>query len=156
MNCLSGLLNLLRNHGSNSSNKKHKIVKEHRIQVRLSHDIRKKDFRTVRQKNGGGNRLIPYTDKEPLKLETRLTEKVRALFFPDGENNFAGRTQEINMWISNASGVAVFDFPDDRSVDDYLHVKKNGLYPSSTYFFLRTQPGHLSGNEFESSEPTGA
>ena len=83
-----------------------------------------------------------------------LTEKVRALFFPDAENNFACFTQEINTWISNASRVAVFDFPDDESVDDYL--KKNGLYPSSTYFFLRTQPRHLSGDEFESSDPTGA
>ena len=154
VNRLTGLLNRIRNHGSNSSNKKRKIVKEHRIQVRWSHyDERKKEFSTVRQKNGGGNRFIPYTDEEPLKLET-LTEKARALFFPDGENNFAGRIQEMNTWICNASGVAVFDFPDEGTVDDYL--KKNGLYPSSTYFFLRTQPRHLSGDEFESSEPTGA
>ena len=154
VNRLTGLLNRIRNHGSNSSNKKRKIVKEHRIQVRWSHyDERKKEFSTVRQKNGGGNRFIPYTDEEPLTLET-LTQKARALFFPDGENNFAGRIQEMNTWICNASGVAVFDFPDDGTVDDYL--KKNGLYPSSTYFFLRTQPRHLSGDEFESSELTGA
>ena len=155
VNRLSGLLNRIRrNHGSNSSNKKRKVVKEHRIQVRWCHyDERKKEFITVRQKNGGGNRFIPYTDEEPLKLET-LTEKARALFFPDGENNFAGRIHEMNTWICNASGVAIFDFPDEGTVDDYL--KKNGLYPSSTYFFLRTQPRHLSGDEFESSEATGA
>ena len=155
VNRLSGLLNRIRrNHGSNSSNKKCKVVKEHRIQVRWCHyDERKKEFITVRQKNGGGNRFIPYTDEEPLKLET-LTEKARALFFPDGENNFAGRIHEMNTWICNASGVAIFDFPNEGTVDDYL--KKNGLYPSSTYFFLRTQPGHLSGDEFESSEATGA
>ena len=35
-------------------------------------------------------------------------------------------------------------------MDDNL--EKNGLYPSSTYFFLRTQPRHLLGDEFESSE----
>ena len=86
-------------------------------------------------------------------MET-LTEKARALFFPDGENKFAGRIQEMNTWICNASGVAVFDFPDEGTVDDYL--KKNGLYPSSTYFSFRIQPRHLSGDEFESSEPTGA
>ena len=154
VNRLTGLLNRIRNHGNNSSNKKRKIVKEHRIQVRWSHyDERKKEFSTVRQKNGGGNRFIPYTDEEPLKLEN-LTEKARALFFPDGENKFAGRIQEMNTWICNASGVAVFDFPDGGTVDDYL--KKNGLYPSSTYFFLRTQPRHLSGDEFESIEPTVA
>ena len=40
-------------------------------------------------------------------------------------------------------------------MEDYL--KRNGLYPSSTYFFLRTQPRYLSGDEFESntSEATG-
>ena len=114
------------------------------------YDERKKEFSTVRQKNGGGNRFVPYTDKEPLKLETRT----RTLFFPDGENNFAGRIQETNTWICNTSGVAVFDFPDDRTIDDYL--KKNGLYPSSTYFFLCTQPRHLSEDEFESSETTRA
>jgi len=116
--------------------------------VRWSHyDERKKEFSTVRQKNGGGNRFISYTDEEPLKLET-LTEKARTLFFSDGENSFAGRIQEMNTWICDASGVAVLDFPDEGTVDDYL--KKNGLHPSSTYFFLRTQPRHLSGNEFES------
>ena len=153
VNRLSGLLNRIRNHGSNSSNKKRKIVKEHRIQVRWCHyDERKKEFITVRQKNGAGNRFIPYTDEEPIKLET-LTEKARALFFPDGKNNFAGPIQEMNTWICNASGVAIFDFPDEGTVDDYL--KKNGLYPSSTYFFLRTQPRHLLADEFESSESIG-
>ena len=138
VNRLSGLLNRIRNHGSTSSNKKRNIVKEHRIQVRWCHyDERKKEFITVRQKNGGGNRFIPYTDEEPITLET-LPEKARTLFFPDGKNNFAGRIQEMNTWICNASGVAIFDFPDEGTVDDYL--KKNGLYPSSTYFFLRTQP----------------
>ena len=44
--------------------------------IRRSHyDERKKEFNTVRQKNGGGNRFISYTDEEPLKLET-LTDRV--------------------------------------------------------------------------------
>ena len=34
-------------------------------------------------------------------------------------------------------------------MEDYL--KSNGLYPSSTYFYLRTQPRHLSNEEFEDS-----
>ena len=112
VNRQSGLLNRIRNHGSNSSNKKRKIVEEHRIQVRWCHyDERKRELITVRQKNGGQNRFIPYTDKEPIKLET-LTEKARALFFTDGKNNFAGRTQEMNTWICYTSGVTIFDFPD--------------------------------------------
>ena len=112
VNRLSGLLNRIRNHGSNSSNKKPKIAKEHRIQVRVCHcDERKKEFITVRQKNGGGNRFIPYTDEEPIKLET-LTEKARALFLPDGKDNFAGPIQEMNTWICSASRVAIFGFSD--------------------------------------------
>ena len=64
VNRLSGLLNHMRNNRSNSSNKKCRIVKEHRIQVRWCHyDEKKKEFITVRQKNGGGNRFIPYTDE---------------------------------------------------------------------------------------------
>ena len=31
-----------------------------------------------------------------------------------------------------------FDFPEEETVDDFL--QKNGLYPSSSYFFLHTQP----------------
>ena len=86
--------------------------------MRWSHyEKKKKKISTVWQKNGGGNGFIPYIDEEPLRLET-LTEKVRALFFPDGDNNFAGRIQEMNTWICNTSGVAVFDFSDEGSVDD--------------------------------------
>ena len=60
----------------------------------------------------------------------------------------------MNTWIFNAGGVAIFHFPDEGTVDDYL--KKNGLYLSSTYFFLCTQARHLSGDKFESNEATGA
>ena len=110
VNRISGLLNPIRNHGSNSSNKKRKIVKEHRIQVRWCHYIeRKKEFITVWQKNGGANRFIPYTDEEPIKLET-LTEKARELFFPDGKNNFAGRIQEMNTWICKSKRSGNFRF----------------------------------------------
>ena len=55
-------------------------------------DKKKKEFITARQKNGGRNRPIPYTDGEPLKLENP-TER-RALFFSGGKNNFGGRIQE--------------------------------------------------------------
>ena len=84
VNRLLGFLNRIR-HGSgwDSSNKKRGIVKEHRIQVRwLHYDERKKKFTSLRQKHGGGNRFIAYTDTEPLTLED-LTEKTCALFFPN-------------------------------------------------------------------------
>ena len=41
---------------------------------------------------------------------------------------------EMNRWICNTTGVAIFDFLEGGggTVEDYL--KSNGLYPSSTYF----------------------
>ena len=57
------------------------------------YDKKKREFIAARQKNGGRNRLIPYTDEEPLKWENP-TEKGRALFFSGGKNNFGGRIQE--------------------------------------------------------------
>ena len=95
----SGLPNRIRNgHGSSgksSSNKKWKIVKQHRIQVRWIHyDQIKKTFVPVLQKNGGGNRFITYTDADPLRIE-ELVEKACALFFPGGKNNFAGHKEEM-------------------------------------------------------------
>ena len=59
----------------------------------------------------------------------------------------------MNWWICDTTGVAIFDFLEGGgggTVEDYL--KLNGLYPSSTYFYLRTQPRHLSNDEFEDSQ----
>ena len=148
---LSGLLDRIRHGSSGKSNstKKRKIEKQHRVQVRWMHyDQIKKKFVAVRQKNGGGNRFITYTDADPLKME-ELVDRACALFFPGGKNNFAGHIDEMNKWICDTTGVAIFDFPGKGTVEDYL--KSNGLYPSSTYFYLRTQPRHLMGDEFEDS-----
>ncbi|PFX27866.1 hypothetical protein AWC38_SpisGene7419 [Stylophora pistillata] len=114
----------------------------------MNYDQTKKKFVTVRQKNGGGNRLITYTDADPLKMK-ELVERACALFFPGGKNSFAGHIDEMNKWICDTTWVAIFDFPGKETVEDYL--KSNELYPSSTYFYLRTQPRHLMGDEFEDS-----
>ena len=45
----------------------------------MHYDKRKKKFTSVRQKNGGRNFFIVYTDKEPLTLEDHA-EKACALF----------------------------------------------------------------------------
>ena len=71
-NQLSGLLNQIR-HGSSgksSSNKKQKIEKQHRVQVRWMHyEQIKKTFAPVREQNGAGNHFITYTNADPLKME---------------------------------------------------------------------------------------
>lgn len=73
----------------------------------LYYDERKKKFTSVRQKNGGGNRFIAYTDTKPLTLED-LTEKACTLFFPNGKNSFAGRLEEMNTWICDTTEGAIF------------------------------------------------
>ena len=97
VSCLSGLLNRMRKgSGKESSSKKRKVVKEHRIQVRWFHyDPPKKAFVPVGQKNGGGNRFITHTNDNPPSLE-ELMEKASALFFPGGKSVFAGHLGEMN------------------------------------------------------------
>ena len=70
-------------------NKRGKTVKEHRIQFMwVQHDESKQNFIPVRQKNGGGNRLISHTDADNWKTS--------ALFFPDGKSSWAGHLNEMN------------------------------------------------------------
>ena len=114
----------------------------------MHYDQIKKKFVTVRQKNGSGNRFITYTDADPLKME-ELVNRACALFFPGGKNIFAGHIDERNKWICETTGVAIFDFPGEGTVEDYL--KSNGLYASITYFYLRAQPRHLMGDELDDS-----
>ena len=82
---LSGLLNRIRKgSGNESSSKKRKVLKEHKIQVRWLHFYPpKKAFVPVQQKNGGGNRFIAYSNDDPPSFE-ELMEKASALFFPGG------------------------------------------------------------------------
>ncbi len=49
--------------------------------------------------------------------------------------------------ICDITQTAIFDFPDNGTLDDYL--KEKGLYPSTTYFFLRSQPKDTIDSEFE-------
>ena len=58
-------------------------------------------------KNGGGNQVIAYTDADRLKPED-LAEKASALFLPEGKNSFPSRLNEMNKWICDTTGVAVF------------------------------------------------
>ncbi len=49
--------------------------------------------------------------------------------------------------ICDITQTAIFDFPDNGTLDDYL--KEKGLYPSTTYFFLRSQPKDTIDSEFK-------
>ena len=52
---------------------------------------------SVRQKNGGRNFFIAYTDTEPL-MPKDLAEKACALFFPNGKNSFASHLEEVAIF----------------------------------------------------------
>ena len=71
-------------------------------------------------------------------------EQVCVLFFPVGEDIFADNLEEMNEWICDATRVAIFEVPEEGTLEDFL--KCEGLYPSSTYVYLRIQPRHLMGD----------
>ena len=146
---LSGLLDRIR---GQSRGKKRKADKEHRIQVRWIHyNDKSKLFLPVRQKNGGGNRFVTYCGLEPPTME-ELKQKASALFFPDGKSTFAGLLDDMFLDICDSSQTAIFEFPGDGTVESYL--KHNGLYPSTTYLYLRSQNKDAIFSEFE-DEPEG-
>ena len=131
---LSGLLDRIR---GQSRGKKRKSDKEHRIQVRWIHYDKKSEvFVPVRQKKGGGNRFVAYTASEPPTVE-ELKQKATALFFPDGKSAFAGSVDDMLLDICDTTQTAIIRFPGEGTIESYL--KENGLYPSTTYLYLRSQ-----------------
>eukprot|EP00794_Sanderia_malayensis_P002363 gene2363-2724_t len=136
VNRLSGLLSRIQQ-GRSSGSKKRKADKEHRIQIRwLHYDSIKKKFAPVKQKHGGGNRFLTYTDSEPLSMADVL-DKSCSLFFPGGRSNHGGRLEALNKTLCDPAKEVISEFPDGGSVSDYLETK--GLYPSTTYLYLRTK-----------------
>lgn len=104
-----------------------------------------KTYDSVRQKNGGGNRFIAYSASTPPSLND-LKIKASMLYFPEGKSVFAGPVDNMVLSICDMTQTAIFEFPND-SLDNFL--KEKGLYPSTTYFFLRSQPKEEVDNEFE-------
>ena len=138
VNRLSGLLDRIR---KNSGSKKRKRGQDHRIQIRWIHfNWIKGRFDTVRQKNGGGNRFIQYSDMEPLTIEDVL-RKASDIFFPGGECDFAGNVLDMRLEVCDATQKVIDHFPDDGTLNKYLDA--NGLYPSTTYLYLRSKPWSL-------------
>ena len=131
---LSGLLDRIR---KQPKGKKRKIRdKESRIQMRWIHfNDRSKVFVPVRQRNGGGNRFISYNALEPPTVD-EIKQKARALFFLMARVLSLGQSM-ICFWMSAIQP--------RRSLWNSLvmelssHLKENGLYPSTTYLYLRSQ-----------------
>ena len=143
---LTNLLQRVRNGGK--SNKR--ACKEHRLQVRWLHYNRnEKSFLPVKTKNGGGKRFIVYNDADPLSLEA-IKNKGAALFFPNGTSKFAGNLKDMAVVVCDTTQTAIFDFPGGGMVEDYLNA--NGLYPSVTHFFIRTQAVQDIVEEFEDDD----
>ena len=90
----------------------------------------------MKQKNGGGKRFVVYRDEQPLTIED-LKEK-----------DFAGNLCDMTVAVCDATETAVFEFP-GGTIDRYL--QSNGLYPSSTHFYIRTQPKESMVEEFDDS-----
>lgn len=69
------------------------------------------------------------------------------LFFPEGKSVFAGSVDNMELSICNTTQTAIFYFPGEGTVDNFL--KENGLYPSTTYLYFRSQPNDLIHAEFQ-------
>lgn len=142
VNRLSGLIARIRkaksdDHGPTKAKKKKSAVKEHRIQVRWHHyDKTTGKYISVRQKNGGGNRFIEYLSSDPPTLPD-LLRRASDYYFPDGKNRFAGQLNNLKKAITDSAGDIIIDFPEEGTVSDYLNAR--GMYPSSTFFCLRTE-----------------
>lgn len=148
---LSGLLKRMRNGvvGKETRSKKAKD-KEHRVQVRwLHYSCDTKEFEPVVQKNGGGKRFVSYNELEALSLE-ELKSRASALFFPGGTNKFAGSLKNMRIQVCDCTRSVIFEFPNNGTIIEYLNA--NGLYPSTTFFYLRTQDEEMAMAEFESSD----
>ena len=128
--------------GSKTKKRKMERVKEHLIQVRWSHWNKAKcEFMPVKQKNGGGNRYIVYTDP-PSILLGELKQKAIDLFFPSGKNKYGGSADILSFTLCDATQAPIHEFPWDGTLSDYL--KENGLYASTTYFYLRSKQKDIS------------
>ena len=138
VNRLSGLLHRIRNRSGGAAStkqKKPKIDKQHRIQIRWLHYDKDKDkYTPVRNRYGGGNRYIAYMDSHPLTLQ-EIQERACELFFPKGQSHF-GSLEDMSKCVTNSAQEVILSFPGSGTISDYLN--ENGLYPSLTYFYLRT------------------
>lgn len=117
--------------------KKGKIDKERRIQIRWIHYGEKSQaFIPVRRKNAGGNRFASYSSSEAPTVE-ELKNKASALSFPDGKSPFSGQAHVMLLDVCDTTQTVIFEFIGDGTVNSYLNER--GLYPSTTYLYLRWQ-----------------
>lgn len=131
---LSGLLDRIR---GQQKGKKRKIDKERRIQIRWIHYGEKSQaFIPVRRKNAGGNRFASYSSSEAPTVE-ELKNKASALSFPDGKSPFSGQAHVMLLDVCDTTQTVIFEFIGDGTVNSYLNER--GLYPSTTYLYLRSQ-----------------
>jgi len=60
-----------------------------------------------------------------------------ALFFPDGKSAFTRSVDDMLLDICDTTQTVIIWFPDEEIIESYL--KENGLYPLTTYLYLRSQ-----------------
>eukprot|EP00112_Aurelia_sp_Birch-Aquarium-sp1_P003341 Seg13725.1 transcript_id=Seg13725.1/GoldUCD/mRNA.D3Y31 product="hypothetical protein" protein_id=Seg13725.1/GoldUCD/D3Y31 len=77
---------------------------------------------------------------DPLTIEDVL-RKASDIFFPGGESGFAGNVLDMRLEVCDATQKEIDHFPDDGTLHKYLDA--NGLYPSTTYLYLRSKPWSL-------------
>ena len=71
-----------------------------------------------------------------------LKQKAIDLFFPSGKNRYSGSADILSFTLCDTTQAPVQEFPWDGTLSDYL--KENGLYASTTYFYLRSKQKDIS------------
>ena len=66
-----------------------------------------------------------------------IKQKASALFFPEDKSAFAGPVDDMLLDVCDTTQTVIVEFPGDGTMESYL--KENGLYPSTTYLYLRSQ-----------------
>ena len=85
---------------------------------------------------------------------SELKQKAIDLFFPSGKNKYGGSVDISSFTLCDATQAPFHEFRWDGTLSDYL--KENGLYASTTYFYLRSKQKDISeypnGNANDDSE----
>ena len=74
------------------------------------------------------------------------------MFFPDGKSAFAGSVDDMLLDICDTTQTTIIRFPGNGTIESYL--KENGLYPSTTYLYLRSQHQDTFFSQLKAEEET--
>ena len=132
---LNGLLSKISKKGESASASTQKTHKKVKIQVRWIRICDEGKKVVVRQAEGGGNRFVSFPSGENPTFYDLLEKAIVLYFSNNGLNNYGELSCEVFSTLLDSSETEL-DLTD--SVTEFLQNK--GLFPSKTWFYLKTSP----------------